>query len=180
MLGIEENKLYFEVLPTKNPKYLAILDLSDYMELPKQPNIRITLPGYSKPIILPFKKDSINKYNSNSLRPNSNSFELNDLPDGIYKISYHIYPHQEEYMEIYHLRTSIFNQKYTEFLLSLENSDCSLKNDTQIKNNIIEADLAIQTSQAHLEEGNIKTCEQHYRNAINLLEKLTKKLKGCY
>jgi len=180
MLGIQENTLDFEILPIKNPKHLVIFDTSDYMELPKRPNIRITLPGYTKPIILPFKKNGINKYNSNHLQGNKASLKLNDLPDGLYKISYHIYPDEEQYVEKYHLQTSIFNRNYSQFLLNMELSDCSLKNDHQIKNSLIEADLFMETAKAHLDEGNLKTAQEFYKRANILLEKLTKKLKDCY
>jgi hypothetical protein len=180
MLGIQENNLNFEVLPIKDPKYLVIFDLSDYMELPKQPNLRVTLPGYHKPVFLPFKKDSINKYNSNSLQPRENTLELFDLPDGIYKISYHIYPQDEAYVEKYHLQTSIFDRQHSQFLLSLEASDCSLKHDREIKVSIIEAELFIDTAKAHVEEGNLKTAEEFYRKANDLLSKLNRKLKSCY
>lgn len=180
MIGIQENQLEFEVLPIKDPKYLVVFDLSDYMEMPKQPNLRITLPGYHKPVFLPFKKDGINKYNSNSLQPRKGTLELFDLPDGIYKISYHIYPQEEQYVEKYHLRTSLFEKEYSQFLLGLEVSDCSLKHDRDIKNTLVDADLFLQTAQANIEEGNIKEAERMFRLAGDVLNKLTKKLKGCY
>lgn len=180
MLGIQENILDFEVLPIKNPKVLAIFDTSDYMEVPKQPNLRITLPGYTKPIFLPFKKDSINKYNSNHLQAKKDTLELFDLPDGIYKISYHIHPHDEEYVEKYHLQNAIFYRDYTQFLLSLELSECSMKNDRDIKNSLFDVDLFMQTAQANVEEGNLKHANSYYKAATDLLSKLTKKLKGCY
>lgn len=180
MLGIQENKLDLEVLPIKDPKYLVVFDLSDYMENPKQPNLRITLPGYTKPILLPFKKDSVNKYNSNDLQPRKDTLDLYDLPDGIYKISYHIYPHEEEYVEKYYIRTALFDKAYSQFLLSLEVSDCSVKRDREIKDNLIEADLFIETAKAHTDEGNLKAADEFYRKAFDLLNKLTKKLKGCY
>lgn len=180
MLGIKENILDFEILPIKNPKFLVVFDLSDYMEYPKQPSIRITLPGYTKPIFLPFKKDSINKYTSNDLQPKKDTLELFDLPDGLYKISYHIQPHEEEFIEKYYLQTNLFNKQYTQFLLSLELSDCSMKNDNIIKNGILDADLFIQLAQANVEENNLKAANEAYKNAVSTLEKLTKKLKGCY
>jgi len=180
MLGIKENKLDFEVLPLKNPKFLAIYDLSDYMEFPKQPILKVTLPGYTKPIFLPFKKDSINKYNSNHLQPRENSLVLNDLPDGIYKISYHIHPHDEEYIEKNVLITSVFDRNYSQFLLSLEDADCAMRKDRNIMFDILEVNLAIDTAQSHLEEGNIRAANDHYQGGTKLLEKLTKKLKGCY
>ncbi len=180
MLGIEQHNLDFEVMPIKDPKHIVVFDLSDYMESPKQPVLKITLPGYIKPVFLPFRKDNINKYNSNDLQPRKDCLDLFDLPDGIYKISYHIYPHEEEYIEKYYLKTSIFDKSYSQFLLSLEVSDCSIKQDREIKYDLMEADLFIETAKAHVEEGNIKTASEFYRKATELLSKLSKKLKGCY
>lgn len=180
MLGIKENNLDFEVLPVKNPNFLIIFDLSDYMEVPKMGHLRITLPGYKEPIHLPFNRTNFNKYNSNQLQPRKHTLDLYELPDGLYKISYHIQPHDEQYVEKYYLRTTLFDKQYTQFLLNLELSDCSLKNDREIKNGLIDASLFIETAQAHVEENNYNASAEFYRKAVDLLNRLTKKLKGCY
>ena len=55
----------FDILDTKNPFFMSVIDQSNWALLQNNTStIEITLPGYQKPIINYFEKNSINTFNA--------------------------------------------------------------------------------------------------------------------
>lgn len=83
----------FQVITTFNPKYLIVLDTSDWQLLKgKTTIIEITLPGFSEPVVHYMDQGVVNSFNSFNLGLNCTNCgekeeNLNELPDGVYKIT---------------------------------------------------------------------------------------------
>jgi hypothetical protein len=83
----------FQVLTNYNPKYLVVVDTSDWQNIKGKPSIiEITLPGFSDPIVHYFSQGQVNVFNSVNLGLNCKECgikeqDFNDLPDGIYQIT---------------------------------------------------------------------------------------------
>ena len=83
----------FAITETGNPKYLSIMDLSDWLYAENLESwIEIILPGSQKVKRFIFKKDAVNSFNSNNLGITCLTNDCTeqvylDLPDGIYTIT---------------------------------------------------------------------------------------------
>lgn len=82
----------FQVMPTQDPKYIVVVDTSNWEHIEHKPSIiEILLPGEQKPIVHYFDKGKVNVFNSYNLFLNCDSCykgsELAELPDGIYHIT---------------------------------------------------------------------------------------------
>ena len=77
---------------SEHPRYLSIMDLSDWLYAKELPSyILITIPGSKKPKKFTFKKEKVTTYNSHNLglsclKGDCTEEEYVDLPDGIYTI----------------------------------------------------------------------------------------------
>jgi len=83
---------------------LVIEDYSYYLDTPEKPQVQITPPGFTTPIIFQFNASKKNIFTSYSFGL-STTTELSLLPDGLYTIVYSICPHGELYEKFYHVRT---------------------------------------------------------------------------
>jgi hypothetical protein len=55
----------FQVLTNYNPKYLVVVDTSDWQTLKGKPSIiEITLPGFSDPVVHYYSQGQVNVFNS--------------------------------------------------------------------------------------------------------------------
>lgn len=82
----------FQLIDTKDPKYITIADYSTWGMIENKPTIvEIILPGYTKPVTQYFKQYQLNAFNSLNLGINCvdscGNYEKQDLPDGIYEIT---------------------------------------------------------------------------------------------
>lgn len=77
----------FQILETKDPKVLMVADNSNWGAIENEPSIiEITPPNKETFVTYYFGKHKVNSFNS-SLLNLSESGELCDLPDGIYRIT---------------------------------------------------------------------------------------------
>lgn len=89
MSKIGKIELKFQVIDTQDPKLIMIVDNSKWRIIEELPAyIEVTVPGSSKPITLPFEKNSLQTYTSATLGMTcvqDCEIELINLPDGVYE-----------------------------------------------------------------------------------------------
>ena len=77
---------------SEHPRYLSIMDLSDWLYAKELPSyILVTIPGSKKPKNYTFAKEKISTFNSHNiglscLKGDCTEEEYVSLPDGIYTI----------------------------------------------------------------------------------------------
>lgn len=142
------------------------------------PTLAITVPGYPEKQI-EFDAQNINIFNSNALgiTCDVDNCDLENLPDGIYKIKYAIYPSYKYNVTKTFLRVDSLYAKFDEVFLNLELFEC----DGQIKRNqrmqLDEIEFYIQGAIAAGNRCATKLAKELYDKAANLLNKLTKSCK---
>lgn len=83
----------FIIQDSGEPKFLVVLDISEYYSVVDSPAIiEICLPGTDTPVVYNLVKNAINVFNSNNLyglcpQGDCNDQEYIELPDGLYKIT---------------------------------------------------------------------------------------------
>lgn len=83
----------FQILTNYNPKYLVVVDTSEWEFIKLEPAIiEITPPGFSDAVTHYFDKQKVNVFNSVNLGLNctncgTKEHDLKDLPDGVYQIT---------------------------------------------------------------------------------------------
>ncbi len=177
-LGVKHHLLDFEILETKNPRTLVFLDSSQYYKEPESPLLEVTLPGYTKYFLLNVSARKINTFNSNTigLTETLNTFDLADLPDGVWKLKFKVCPYEEVYIQKYHLRTVDLENRLAKIYEYLDLSDCDIERDIKLKNNIIDIILAIESGKSNAALGNVKKASTLYQKASSLVNKTLNKL----
>lgn len=118
------------IVPTYNPKTLAIADLSIYGPSGQvsAPTLEITPPGFGK-VALPFIPRAVNIFNSNNLKITDtlDTENLVPLPDGIWRLKYSIAPSLQVFVNRKYLRTDQLQTKYLKTFLTIDlsESDCA-------------------------------------------------------
>lgn len=117
-------------LDSSNPKYLIIGDVSTYGTYSANaPTIEIDVPNFGI-VSLGFVKGSVQVYDSNTLGLTcGDECEPANLPDGIWKIKYSVYPAYKYYIERTFIRVDMLQSKFDTAYLKLDFVEC----DQQIK-----------------------------------------------
>lgn len=170
----------FQVLDTKDPRIITIADSSMWGHIVNKPSIiEIIMPGEKNPIVHYFMKKQLNIFNSINLALNCVSecggTELLDLPDGIYTITVKGSPDSFNMTRKY-LRTTKTQLELDKLYIRL-NLLCQ-KGDFNDLKNLTDIMLLLKAAEANVRYDNIKTAQELFFKAQDLIEKL-KKCKGC-
>lgn len=163
----------FDILDTKNPYFMSIVDNSTWALLQNQPAfLDVTLPGYTKVITNYFEKNSVNTLNSFNLKINCiedcEPAEHVALPDGIYCITVRTdcgnYSMSRKF-----LRTTLLELDLDKLYIKrlTENNVCS---DVDTKD-IEQIEFLIKAAKAHVRMDSISKAGQLYDMAADLLDK---------
>jgi hypothetical protein len=124
-------------LDSHSKELIIIADISDYPEgfSIGSPTVEITPPSF-EPISIPFVANSIQIYNSTTLGITTADCQIVSLPDGIYKITYSIFPAYKYYVKKTFLRIERLLEKFDNVYVKLDILQCDLATKTQEKKQI--------------------------------------------
>lgn len=122
--------LDLNILETNNLKTIALGDNSVYDagQNVVSPTVEITPPGFQK-VTLPFTINSINVYNSISLKITPGLMDPSqavNLPDGYWQIRYSVYPNNVNYITLSFMKIDNLKLKYHNLFLYLNLDECDV------------------------------------------------------
>lgn len=164
----------FDIIDTKNPYFLSIIDHSFWGNIKSNTSyIEITKPGYSKPIVKYFDKNSVNTYNSFHLELSCID-ECSDkcyeaIPDGIYCITVRS-TCEKYYNSKKFLKTTLLELELDKYILSKIN--CRDFIDKTGQDKITEIEFILKAAKAHLRYDNISDAQDLFTKACEKLNKL--------
>jgi len=176
---IDKIELDFQVLDTKDPRFLSVADFSYWGQIQNKVSIiEIILPGEKFPITHYFNKKEINIFNSVNLNLNCidcNDGELTDLPDGVYDITIKGSP-DKFFKHRKYLRTEKTQLELDKIYINL-NLLCKSKDDSVLKT-LSDIELLLRAAESNVRYDNICTAQDLLFKAQELIEK-TKGCKSC-
>lgn len=181
MPAIFRNYLDFEILDLDNPRNLVFIDGSTYLEkYPEKPILEITLPGFNEYFLVNIAPKTVNVLNANTIgitKTFQSSYDcLVDLPDGVWTFTYRVCPYDSVYLTKNILISSQLNVKLEYLYMKLEGTDCSLKEDRQLKNKLVDIDIFLKTAKAYAKECNITKASNFYQIASKFTDDIIKQL----
>lgn len=170
----------FEVLESKNPNLLFIIDTSEWKVIENLPSfLYITLPGSRKPKVVPFQKNSIQEYSrlSLGLTKHRDCVEnIGPLPDGVYEIEVRGGKNGRHRKKKYYLKIDKINKSLLEEWLKI--GQHYYEDHKKERNALLEIEGFLRAAQAMTEEGNITEASSLYKISKKRLEKY-KNCVGC-
>ena len=171
-MSAKQINIDFQVVPTGDPKYLLVVDTSEWAHVVDKPSIiEITLPGKKSFITHYFDKGKVNVFNSQNLGYTCSGTcvtDLIDLPDGIYKIVVKASPDSFK-KERFYLRTEL-----TEFELDkliVENGIVQSEIDQDFFDGLYNnAKLNLVAAKAFIKMGDIQRANYHLTEAQTVIE----------
>ena len=172
-MAAKETTLNLTLIDTHSSQTIGIADLSYYQTGHgiSSPTLEVEVPGYGKQVF-PFVKNSLQIINSEHLGITCEDECLADLPDGIYKVRYSIYPAYKYYVDKTFLRVENLWQKFDKYFLTLE-LDCRTPSSVQRKQ-LEEVELYIQGAIAAANNCATKLALELYQKADKTLDALIK------
>ena len=174
------NILNIVVLPTYDINTLAVADASIYDDSPPivvTPTLEIEVPGFG-PVFKTFVVQTTNIYNSTDLGITIAGHE-EPLPDGIYCLTYSIYPPQENYIEKSFLRVDRLQEKFDEAFMKLDMMECDRAIKTQAKVDLFTIYFFIQGAIASANNCAIIESTKLYTRASSMLNSFIGNNCGC-
>ncbi len=167
-------KIDFQIIESKNPKYLTIGDTSQWVYAKNKPSyISITLPGSKKAITHTLKKDAINNFNSHNLGLSCLSGDCGketyiELPDGIYTLCLKSGFEGIEEKKFY-LKTDRIDLEFAKVVVknSLEYS----KNDKAFIEDILNIEWLLRVAKSHAYLGDFVKADRFFEESRRLLRK---------
>lgn len=177
---LETINIDFQVLDTRDPRIISIMDSSTWGHIVNKPSIiEIVMPGERNPIVHYFMKKQINIFNSINLALNCVSecgeAELLDLPDGIYTITVKGSPDSFSMTRKY-LRTTQTQLELDKLFIRL-NLLCQRGDINDLKA-ITDIMLLLKAAEANVRFDNIETAQKLFFKVQDLITDL-KNCKGC-
>jgi hypothetical protein len=171
----QQYNIEFLALETNHPKYLLIYDISNYLNTPERPLLFITLPGFDGHIEVEYALNDLTKLDSDSLglTDECDYDFLSDLPDGVYTVRMAVCPYEELNYTLNILRTTKFEQKLQNLLLTYK--DCACLDYKEFKSTFVDIDILIQSAKAEAATGSVKNATDKYKLALKKLDKLLNK-----
>jgi hypothetical protein len=159
--------LDFDVLDVLDTKTLTIIDKSEYLcNDPEKPVMEVLIPGNTKPILVPFRPNTINVINAHQL--NLSCGDNSNMPDGVYRLTYRICPQDSMYIDKYYLKTDIL--EYQLDILLLKVLSCKDIN-KDLKKTFDSIFLYLTAAKAHARAENIKEATSLYKRAQKEINK---------
>lgn len=169
------SRLSFDIIDTHDFKTLGILDTSWYNPdiTVETATIEILAPGYARAVSPLFIPGALNVYNSNGTGVTQASCEeeLQDLPDGIWKIKYSICPNDKLFIEKYFLKTDKIRCRYTQAFLNLDLRSSCEDYDKQKREKLKEIEFYISGAIAASNNQDPKLASDLYNKAKKLLDR---------
>lgn len=180
-LGLLKHRLDFEILNTGNPKTFIFLDSSEYFEDPDRPLLEVTMPGYTKYVLVNVVASSVNTFNSNTLGLTDILESTNpiDLPDGIWTLKFKVCPYDKLYIQKYHLRTVKLENNIQRIFDYMDLSDCDVEQTDKYRLSLVDVFILINSASLNASNGNLKKAYDQYQKANSLVSKLIDKLSGA-
>jgi len=168
----------FQVLTNYNPKYLVVVDTSDWQNIKGKPSIiEITLPGFSNPVVHYYEQNSVNVFNSINLGLNCKNCgikeeDFNDLPDGVYQITVKGSPSHFQQTR-YFLKNDLLRLKLDKAFIKM-NLSCN-EFDNKLLDKLQKIDFLMKAAESNVRLGN--QCE--VQELMFRAEKEINRLKNC-
>ena len=169
----------FDILDTKNPYFMSIVDQSNWALLQNNTStLETILPGYEKAVVNYFDKNSINTLNAFNLgiicTDECNYCDYEALPDGVYcftvKSSCGTYQSTKKF-----LRTTLIELDLDKVIIDRIKS-CDTDNFVP-ESKITKAEFLLKAAKANLRYDNINEAGQLFTCAVELIDELTRKCK---
>ena len=172
--------LDFQVYDSNDPKKIIILDTSVWEHISNKPSIiEIITPGMKNPVVLNYKKNSVNILNSHNLKLNCGTCgeEYYDLPDGIYEITIKGSPDRFNKKRFY-LKTTTIQSKLDELLINNYDLESDCNTDIILTQKILRYRDLISVADAFMRKGFISDANKIVNNIIGFIDK-SKNCKRC-
>jgi hypothetical protein len=168
ILTVKSNELNFEIIDSLDPRTIAFLDKSVYLESsPDKPMVEVLIPGSTKPIVVPFRTNEYNVITGGQL--NISCGKNSTLPDGVYTLKISVCPHEYVFLSKTFLKASLLEYELDSILLKqLEHRDIpkNFKKDFEYSIRLLEA------AKIHAERGNINESTNLYKKVSKIVNKL--------
>jgi len=171
------NILDINLVDTYNVESIGFADISTYDPSYTISNatFEITPPGFNK-VSVTFTPKQVNIYNASNL--NLGVGTGTQLPDGIYTITYSVFPNLTYTVTKSFMRTTLIKCLYKRVFLAMDTKcNCSPLNKTDLRNKLRDIALLIDGSIASASECDIINAEAKYNKAMFLLKNI--KLCEC-
>ena len=167
----------FQLIDTKDPKWLNIADYSTWGMIENKPAIiEVTLPGFKNPVTNYFKMNQINAFNSLHLGINCvdscGNYEKADLPDGVYEITVKGSPDSYNFSRKV-LRTTLLELQLDKAYVNAVSSCSNVNQD--LLNRIDKVEAILSAAHSNVVYDNICEAQELYKEA----KRLTDNLKEC-
>lgn len=170
----------FQIIPTLDPRFITIADYSTWGHISGKPTIvEITTPIDKDARVHYFQQGQLNVINSYHLGisciKECGEVELEDIPDGIYKITIKGSPDSFQHTRSY-LRTTLTQLELDKLYINL-NLLCD-RLDEVVFRKLTDIDLLLKAAEANVRHGNNKKAQFLLFRAQDLIEQ-TKGCDGC-
>jgi hypothetical protein len=174
-------KLDILVIQTFTSLTLGVADISTYPTSPPvtQPQINITIPNGFGSVLLPFVPNDFNVFNSSTLGLSDPLSDLTPLPDGVYTLTYSIYPNAENFVTKTIMRVEKLQERFDEAFMRLDMMECDYAIKTQSKVELSSIYFLIQGSIAAANNCAVDLSNTLYIQASRQLENFIKRNCGC-
>lgn len=167
-------KIDFQVIESKNPKYLTVGDTSEWLYASNKPSyISITLPGSKKAITHTWKKNAINNFNSHNLGISCLTGDCGketyvELADGIYTLCLKSGFEGIEEKKFY-LKTDRTDLEFAKTVVrnNLEYS----QNDESFRKDMLDIKWLLTVAKSHAYTGDFVKADRFFEEARKLLKK---------
>lgn len=174
-------KLDIIVVPTYNVNSLAVVDASTYPDDPplvSGATIDIDVPTFGL-VSLPFiVGGETNIFTSSNLGISAPGV-YQPLPDGIYHLTYSIFPNTENFVTKTIMRVDVLQEKFDEAFMKLDMMECDRAIKTQAKVDLNTIYFFIQGSIAAANNCAEVTANKLYNQANIMLDNFNKNNCGC-
>lgn len=180
MAILDKVKVDFQVLDTRDPRYLSVADYSSWGHLEgKTTIIEIIPPGEEDPWTHYFNQNQVNVFHSVNLGINCiddcGEADLIDLPDGIYTITVKGSPDSFNMTRKY-LKTDLLRLELDKLYINLDL--IGNNKDIDVINIITDITMLLEAAAANVRYDNIAEAQSLFFAAQDLLEK-NKNCEGC-
>lgn len=170
----------FQIYDSKDPKYIIVLDTSNWAHIKDKPSIiEVIPPGFTEPWVEYFNKNEVNYISSSTtgLSCFDCGDNLIDLPDGIYEITVKGSPEKFQCSR-YYLKTTKIENELDDRLLEAysECKSCSENNDDIEK--VLRYKNLIEVANAAVRKGDKCTAQGVLDNVQKYLSSF-KKCRKC-
>lgn len=162
--------LDFQLLSTGDPKFIGLVDNSQWGFIKEKPAIlEIIVPGSTVATVLEFAKESFTVLNSKNLVQSCATCGLTDLQDGIYRFTLKGSPDTFTKSRSY-LKTDLLKLEIDKFLIKYSESDEKRKK--QMYELFNEINFVLAVAESHTRQDNLTSAQTFLQRAYDLVDNL--------